>query len=92
MNYIQYAKSWIKRPLFNGLKKDLIVLETLISEIESLISVFDKPIAWAKINDNGDLYDLRLHYNPYENNLIPLYMRPNDYEQRKQIMQSKGEA
>lgn len=29
-------------------------------------------VAWAKVNDRGDLYDPRLCYNPYEEQ-IPLY-------------------
>lgn len=35
----------------------------------------DIPVAYAKINERGDLYDLRLQNNPYndQNKIIPLY-------------------
>jgi len=35
----------------------------------------DSPVAWAKINDRGDLYDLRLQNNPYndQSKIVPLY-------------------
>lgn len=35
----------------------------------------EKPIAWAKINERGDLYDLRLQNNPYndQTKIVPLY-------------------
>lgn len=81
MDYIKYIRNWIKRPMFQGLEKDRIVLE-------NISNTFDKPVAWTKINKRGDLYDLRLQNNPYEENIIPLYLRPEDYEYRQQIMQS----
>lgn len=36
-----------------------------------------QPVAYAKINDRGDLYDLRLQFNPYddESKVVPLYRR-----------------
>ena len=36
---------------------------------------FDKPVAWATINDRGDLFDLRLANNPYvdQTKVISLY-------------------
>lgn len=39
-------------------------------------------IAWARINDRGDLYDLRLNYNPYidQTTIVPLYWNKNSYE------------
>jgi len=35
----------------------------------------DKPVAYARINDRGDLYDLRLTNNPHvdQNTVVPLY-------------------
>jgi hypothetical protein len=35
----------------------------------------DQPVAWAKINEHGDLYDLRLQNNPYndQKTIVPLY-------------------
>lgn len=34
-----------------------------------------KPVAYAKINDHGDLFDLRLQNNPYndQTKVVPLY-------------------
>lgn len=90
MDHLEYAKKWSERPIFQGIEKDKEVLDGLISQLQQSREFFEKPIAWAKINDKGDLYDLRLSNNPYENNILPLYMRPTDYEQRQQIMQSKS--
>lgn len=45
-------------------------------ELKRLRSKHEKnPVAWAKINDRGDLYDLRLQNNPYtdQSKVIPLY-------------------
>lgn len=40
----------------------------------------EKPAAFAKINDRGDLYDLRLQNNPYndQTKVIPLYRISRD--------------
>lgn len=59
-----YERNLIKKEI-NALKKKLRIYE------ESL----DKPVAWAKINDRGDLYDLRLQNNPHDdqNKVVPLY-------------------
>jgi hypothetical protein len=34
-------------------------------------------VAWARINDRGDLYDLNLQCNPFvdEKIMVPLYMK-----------------
>lgn len=46
-------------------------------ELKRLRSKPDLPyhnVAWASINERGDLYNLTLHYNRFEEkNLIPLY-------------------
>ncbi len=45
-------------------------------ELKRLRSKSEKdPVAWAKINDRGDLYDLRLQNNPYtdQSKVIALY-------------------
>jgi hypothetical protein len=38
---------------------------------------FNEPVAWARINDRGDLFDLRLQNNPYvdQNTIVPLYRK-----------------
>lgn len=78
LDYIDYAKKWLKRPIFQGLDQDKLVLQLLINEIENSRSCLTNPIAWAKTNSRGDLYDLRLQYNPYESNVIPLYLGINN--------------
>lgn len=45
-------------------------------ELKKLRSKLEKdPVAWAKINSRGDLYDLRLQNNPHadQTKIIPLY-------------------
>lgn len=51
-----------------------LYLETA-KELGSLQKCLQHPVAWAKINDHGDLYDLRLQNNPYvdQSKVIPLY-------------------
>jgi hypothetical protein len=52
----------------NNAKDELKKLRE-IKQIEIL------PVAYAKINDRGDLYDLRLQNNPYndQTKIVPLY-------------------
>lgn len=75
MHPIDYAKAWLKRPIQLGLETDKDVLSFLVSELEYFYDQMDKPTAWAKINDRGDLYDVRLQNNPYDdqNKIVPLY-------------------
>jgi hypothetical protein len=49
-------------------------------ELEQLKKSLDKPAAFAKTNDKGDLYDLRLTNNPYDNQncVVPLYRINNE--------------
>lgn len=51
-----------------------LYLETA-KELGSLQKSLANPIAWAKINERGDLYDLRLQNNPYndQTKIVPLY-------------------
>ena len=41
---------------------------------------FASPVAWARINDRGDLFDLRIQNNPYvdQTTVVPLYRKTND--------------
>ena len=43
-----------------------------------------KNIAWASLNERGDLYNLTLHYNRFQNSntLIPLYYNQKEYEEK----------
>lgn len=44
-------------------------------QMQDLKDSLGKPVAWATINDRGDLFDLRLQNNPYldQNKTISLY-------------------
>jgi hypothetical protein len=44
-------------------------------KMQSLKDSLESPVAWARINDKGDLFDLRLQNNPYidQNTVVPLY-------------------
>ena len=55
----------------NNAKDELKRLKEKVQKLETV----DKPSAWAKINSYGDLYDLRLQYNPHDDQtkVIPLY-------------------
>ena len=54
------------------IKDEIKLLENRIRLLEES---FDKPVAWATINDRGDLFDLRLQNNPYvdQTKVISLY-------------------
>jgi len=47
-------------------------LDSIKKELESY-----KNVAWATVNEKGDLYDLRLRNNPYidQNSVLPLYAK-----------------
>lgn len=53
---------------------------SLANQIEQLRSSLTLPVAYAKINDSGDLYDLRLQNNPYDNQdkVVHLYRINNE--------------
>lgn len=53
---------------------------SLANQIEQLRSSLTRPVAYAKTNDSGDLYDLRLQNNPYDNQdkVVPLYRVNHD--------------
>jgi hypothetical protein len=51
---------------------------------EEINKVLDYEIvAWARINDRGDIYDLRMCHNPYvdEKTIIPLYYDKRSYQE-----------
>lgn len=56
-------------------------LKRLREEVDSLHKQLDKPVAWARINKRGDLYDPRLCLNPYINTqeIVPLYAYRKGY-------------
>ena len=55
---------------------DLFWINNAKDELNRLrLKLKKDPVAWAKINSRGDLYDLRLQNNPYtdQSKVIPLY-------------------
>lgn len=57
---------------------DRFVVNNAKDELKRLKAKYEKldqPVAWAKINEHGDLYDLRLQNNPYndQKRIVPLY-------------------
>ena len=56
-------------------------LKKLREEVDNLRMALDKPVAWARINKRGDLYDPRLCLNPYINTqeIVPLYAYRKGY-------------
>jgi hypothetical protein len=57
-------------------------LKKLREEVDNLRNQLDKPVAWARINKRGDLYDPRLCLNPYINtqDIVPLYAYRKGYK------------
>ena len=49
-------------------------------QMQELKDSLEKPVAWARINDHGDLFDLRTQNNPYvdQNTVVPLYRKNNE--------------
>jgi len=47
---------------------------------QSIKDSLDEPVAWARINDRGDLFDLRTQNNPYvdQNTVVPLYRKSHE--------------
>ena len=48
-------------------------------ELNHLKSSLSEPVAWARTNNRGDLFDLRTQNNPYvnQNTVVPLYRKNN---------------
>ena len=46
-------------------------------QMQSLKDSLESPVAWARTNDRGDLFDLRLQNNPYtdQGTVVPLYRK-----------------
>lgn len=54
----------------------------LSEENKLLKQSLNNAVAWARINERGDLYDLRLNRNPHvdETIVLPLYSNQNEYK------------
>lgn len=70
--WVNNAKDELKK-----LRKTSDCLE--ISEtLHKLEDALNHPVAYARINSSGDLYDLRLQNNPFndQNTVVPLFKKP----------------
>lgn len=49
-------------------------------QMQTLKDSLESPVAWARINDRGDLFDLRTQNNPYidQNTVVPLYRKNHE--------------
>jgi hypothetical protein len=67
----------------NNAKDELIKLRSKIDGFQIL--------GWARINANGDPYDLRLYHNPHvdQNTVMPIYYDKNSYKLWKNGNKSK---
>jgi hypothetical protein len=77
------SKEWVKE-VFNSnqfavdMTNDYLKICEKMQELQNSL---DKPVAWARINKWGDLYDPRLCLNPYINTqeIVPLYAYRKGY-------------
>jgi hypothetical protein len=46
-------------------------------------------VAWARMNQQGDLFDIRQQQNPYIENLIPLFIKDKDVQQALSSINTK---
>lgn len=51
-----------------------------VNDLEKIKGNLANPVAWARVNDRGDLYDLRLQNNPHndQSTVVPLYRLTNN--------------
>jgi len=62
---------------------DRFTVNNAKDELEKLRQVANSfyPAAWIKVNDRGDLYDPRLCFNPFTEDVsIPLYANKQEFE------------
>jgi hypothetical protein len=66
------------RFVVNNAKDELNKLRT---DISKLLDIFNHPIAYGKINERLDLYDLRLMNNPHEDQtkIVALYSNRDEF-------------
>ena len=59
----------------NNAKDELKRMRHAISRYEKL---FNNPVAYALLNDRGDIYSFRYFINPSQGNILPLYSDRED--------------
>lgn len=79
------------RFVVNNAKDELKILKEKAAESERLMNcekdlnkiqeIFNYPVAYGKINERNDLYDLRLGNNPCDNQdkVVPLYSNRQEF-------------
>jgi hypothetical protein len=77
------SKEWVKE-VFNSNQFAVDMTNDYLKtceKMQELQNSLDKPVAWARINKQGDLYDPRLCLNPYINTqeIVPLYAYRKGY-------------
>ena len=74
---VQNAKDELKK-----LKEDNSRWLSCEKELSSLKNSLGFPVAWGRINDRGDLYDLRTSLNPHieEREIVPLYSNKAEFQ------------
>lgn len=70
---------YILRCTEHGLVPKLFTVQNAKDELKKLRQQLDafKVVAYGKINDNNDLYDLRLQNNPYDDQQKIVYLYSN---------------
>lgn len=60
---------------------DILNAKDELKRLRSNKSQFDL-IGWSRINSRGDIYDLRICYNPYldQDTLLPIYSNREEYK------------
>lgn len=56
-------------------------LTKLKEEYNKLLNIFNHPVAYGKINDRNDLYDVSILNNPHDdqNKIVPLYSNREEF-------------
>lgn len=67
------SESGVSSFIVNNAKDELKRLRKEIADSY----IFKDPVAWARINDRGDLFDPRLQNNPHidKSTVVPLYRK-----------------
>lgn len=65
---------------------DMFWVNNAKDELKKLRQQYNSlPVAWARTNQHGDLFELRTQNNPYvdQNTVVPLYRKSNDNDTKK---------
>lgn len=66
---------WAANNPRNEIAQMVLAMADEIDSLQNQLANF-KNVAWVRVNDRGDLYDIRLHKNPYveQATVLPLYV------------------